>query len=101
MLDDEPELTEEKTPRRLLKKKRTDILSELNEDEDEARVTAAQEDPEEYTPSCTTALKRQWQSIVVRFTLSTHRAKRRLRPRRDENVSFIREKDPFGLGLVT
>lgn len=81
--------------RRVLKKKRTDVLSELNEDEP---IVAAdtQEDDDEYAHSCAYALKRQWQSIVLHVTLSTHRAKRRLRPKKEETTTFNEKSYLFG-----
>ncbi|KAG8904498.1 hypothetical protein FRB99_001631 [Tulasnella sp. 403] len=79
-LDDLPEWAE-KSPRRVLRKRRTEVLSELNEDDASVNqhITEEQED---CVPSCTEALRRQWQTLVLRVTLSTHRAKRRLSPRR-------------------
>lgn len=44
MLDDEPDWNDEKAARRVLKKKRADALSELDEDEEHVNT----EDPEEY-----------------------------------------------------
>ncbi|KAG8879666.1 hypothetical protein FRB98_005576 [Tulasnella sp. 332] len=59
----------------------------LHDEEDEEGRVVQDDDCDDETPTCAEALRRQWQSIVVRVTLSAHRAKRRLRPRRDSDIN--------------
>jgi hypothetical protein len=51
-------------------------------DEDADDETPMRGDDQDEVPTCSEALRRQWQAIVVRVMLSTHRAKRRLRPKK-------------------
>lgn len=72
--------------RRLLRKRPTMVTEMDEEDEDEdSRVT---EVADEEVPTCGEALKRQWQSMILHITLSAHRAKRRIRPMKEEPLIF-------------
>ncbi|KAG9012055.1 hypothetical protein FRB93_002198 [Tulasnella sp. JGI-2019a] len=58
-----------------------------DDDEEEDDQHAIEADSEDETYTCGEALRRQWQSIVVRVTLSAHRAKRRLRSKRNSDFN--------------
>ncbi|KAG8926910.1 hypothetical protein FRC01_008238 [Tulasnella sp. 417] len=73
--------------RNVLRRRRRD-LEELEEDDDENMVRESEgNDAEDCAPTCTQALKQSWQGFLLRYKLGTHRLKRRIFPRKPEQVS--------------
>ncbi|KAM6500089.1 hypothetical protein JOM56_003103 [Amanita muscaria] len=64
----------------------TGLGLEIEKPESPHRQQSQQQQPQEWTPTCTQSLRREWQALSLRFRFSVYRAKRRIKRRMESLI---------------